>query len=98
MGDADSRCGVGKSPACSQLMHDDAYVSKSCTLTLMMFRCELGKVIMLVLGFDHFKPNNTEAGMRSLTIIRLVMWEGQVGNCAAFEILTPVLEGFKDGQ
>ena len=34
---------------------------------------------MPVLGFDHFKPNNTEAGTRSLTIIRLVMWEGQVG-------------------
>ena len=32
-------------------------------------------------SLDRIKPNNTEAGTRSLTIIRLVMWEGQVG-CA----------------
>ena len=44
----------------------------------MVFRCELGKVLLPVLGFDRFKPNNTEAGTRSLSIIRLVMWEGQV--------------------
>ena len=33
---------------------------------------------MPVLSLDQIKPNNTEAGTRSLSIIRLVMWEGQV--------------------
>jgi hypothetical protein len=47
-------------------------------LTLVKFRCELRKVLMLVLGSECFKPNNTEAGTRSLTIIRHVMWEDQV--------------------
>ena len=30
--------GARKSPTYSRLMHDDAYVSKSCMLTLVMFR------------------------------------------------------------
>ena len=30
----------------------------------------------LDVGSEWFKPNNSEAGTRSLTIIRLVMWEG----------------------
>ena len=31
-----------------------------------------------MLSLDQIKPNDTEAGTRSLSIIKLVMWEGQV--------------------
>ena len=60
-------------------------------LTLVMFRCELGKVLLPVLGFDRFKPNNTEAGTRLLTIIRLVMWEGQVNLPTISHILVDMI-------
>jgi hypothetical protein len=38
----------------------------------------LGKKLIQVLSFHTIKPNNSEAGMGSLTIVRLVLWEGQV--------------------
>jgi hypothetical protein len=41
-------------------------------------RVELGKELTLVLGFERNEPNNSESGARSLTIIRLVLWESQV--------------------
>jgi hypothetical protein len=41
-------------------------------------RVELVKELMPVLGFERNEPNNSESGARSLTIIRLVLWESQV--------------------
>jgi hypothetical protein len=45
---------------------------------LVKSRVELGKELTLVLGFERNEPNNSESGARSLTIIRLVLWESQV--------------------